>query len=159
MSVRIAECSFHRAKEYLVTRPEIYASLLAVIVNAQEAQIRSPRISLSKHLRREFICEGWQPDFQFAQGRAHIQYFDFFKNRVAIDIEFSRYELIYRDFIQFLVAYNANRINVGVIIANTKAGLERIKHKSAGPNFERVLEELDWLRPTLTVPIWLIGLK
>jgi hypothetical protein len=25
--------------------------------------------------------------------------------------------------------------------------------------YERVLEEVDWLRPTLTVPIWIIDLK
>jgi hypothetical protein len=89
----------------------------------------------------------------------HTQYFDFFKQRVAIEIEFSRYEFVYRDFIRFLAAYNANKIDVGIIITNTKAGMERIKHKSSGPNYERVLEELDWLRPTLTVPLWIIGLK
>jgi hypothetical protein len=37
--------------------------------------------------------------------------------------------------------------------------MERIKHKSSGPSFERVLEELDWLRPTLTVPLRIIALK
>ncbi len=46
-----------------------------------------------------------------------------------------------------------------MLITNTRAGLSRIKGKSSGPNYERVLEELDWLRPTLIVPIWVIGLK
>jgi hypothetical protein len=157
--VRIAEYSFHHAKEYLLTRPEIHASLLAVVVNAQEAQIRSPRISLIKHLHREFICEGWQANFQLERGKLHTQYFDFFKNRVAIGIEFSHYEFIYQDFIQFLAAYNADKIDIGVLITNTKKGLSRIKYKSSGSSYERVCEELDWLHPTLTVPIWLIGLN
>ena len=45
------------------------------------------------------------------------------------------------------------------IINNTREGLKRIKPKSSGRSFERVCEELDWLRPTLTVPLWIIGLK
>ncbi|HXR46769.1 MAG TPA: BglII/BstYI family type II restriction endonuclease [Candidatus Limnocylindrales bacterium] len=157
--MRIAEYSIHRSKEYLVTRPEIHASLLAAVVNAQEAQIRAPKTSIVKHLCREFKSEGWQADFQFEQGKLHTQYFDFFRNRVAVGIEFSRYEFIYQDFIRFLAAYNANKIDVGVIITNTREGLERIKYKSSGSNYERVLEELDWLCPTLTVPLWIIGLK
>ena len=157
--MRIAEYSFHHAKDYLLTRPEIYASLLATVVNAQEAQIRGPKTSLCKHLRREFASEGWQVNFRFDQNKLYTQYFDFFKDNVAVEIELSRYEFIYRDFIRFLAAYNANKIDVGVIITNTKAGLERIKCKSSGPSYERVCEELDWLRPTLTVPLWIIGLK
>ena len=140
-------------------RPEIHASLLAAIINAQEAQIRSPGIALDKHLRREFGSEGWQANFQFDQGKLKTQSFDFFKKRVAIEIEFSRYEFIYGDFIRFLAAYNADKIDVGVLITSTKEGMSRIKYKSPGPSYERVCEELDWLRPTLTVPICLIGLK
>ena len=48
-----------------------------------------------------------------------------------------------RDFIRFLAAHNANKIHVGVIITNTREGLNRIKHKSSGPSYERVCEELD----------------
>jgi hypothetical protein len=33
--------------------------------------------------------------------------------------------------------------------------VQRAEH----PDYERVCEELDWLRPTLTVPLWIIGLK
>jgi hypothetical protein len=147
------------AKEFLVTKPELHGSLLAVVINAQEAQRQTPHIPTPDLLRREFILEGWQQKFRLEQGKQHTQYFDFFKSRVAIEIEFSRYEFIYRDFIRFLAAYNANKIDLGDIITNTKAGMQRIKHKSSGPSFERVCEELDWLRPTLTVPLWVIGLK
>ena len=157
--MRVLEHSFRHAKEWLLTRPEIHASLLAVIINAQEAQISSPRISLSRHLRRAFLAEGWQENHQLVRGQLHAQHVDFFKSGVAIEIELARYEFIYRDFIRFLAAYNANKIDVGVIITNTKAGLGRIKYRSSGPNYERVLEELEWLRPTLTVPLWIIGLK
>jgi hypothetical protein len=154
--VRIDDLSFRYGKEFLTTRPETLASILAVVVNAQEAQLRAPQISIADHLKTELFSEGWKKEALKAKP-AHI--FNFFKQRVAIETEFSRYEFIYRDFIRFLAAYNANKIDVGVIITNTKAGLERIKYKSSGPNYERVLEELDWLRPTLTVPLWIIGLK
>jgi len=155
--VRIDELSFRFGKEFLITRPETLASILAVIVNAQEAHLRKPKSSIACHLQAELSAEGWKKEI--IEGKLHTQYFDFYKSEVAIEIEFSRYEFIYRDFIRFLAAYNANKIDVGVIITNTREGLERIKYKSSGPSYERVCEELDWLRPTLTVPLWIIGLK
>jgi hypothetical protein len=30
---------------------------------------------------------------------------------------------------------------------------------ASSPNFERVCDELNWLRPTFTLPLWVIGLK
>ena len=157
--MRIDELSIRFAKEFLITQPETYASILAAIVNAQEAQIKGPSIGLPIHLKRAFKNEGWGDEAPTVEDWPHTRRFELFKSRVAIEIEFSRYEFIYRDFIRFLAAYNANKIDVGVIITNTREGLERIKYKSSGPNYERVLEELDWLRPTLTVPLWVIGLR
>jgi hypothetical protein len=57
--VRIDELSFQRGKEIVAAKPEILASILAVIVNAQEAHLRNSRISVAEHLRREFLVEGW----------------------------------------------------------------------------------------------------
>jgi hypothetical protein len=151
--VRIDEHSFRFGKEILAARPELLASVLAVVVNAQESQLRKPSISIGAHLNRELSAEGWK------KFRKRQPIFSFFKSRVAVEVEISQREFVYRSLICFLAAYNANKIDVGVLITNTRVGWERIKHKSSGPSYERVLEELEWLRPTLTVPLWIIGLK
>jgi hypothetical protein len=154
--VRIKELSFRYGKECLATRPEIFASILAAVVNTQEAQLRKPKTLIASHLKVELLAEGWKREILTEKPK---QYFDFYKQKVAIETEFSSHEFIYQDFICFLAAYNADKIDVGVIVTNTRDGSNRIKHKSSGPSYERVCEELDWLRPTLIVPLWIIGLK
>lgn len=133
---------------------------IAKILNSTVAvPVRMGKEGLTAKLSETFREHGWTGEEPLVKGEMHTQYFDFYKSRVAIEIEFSRYEFVYRDFIRFLAAYNADKIDVGVIITNTREGLKRIKYKSSGPSYERIREELDWLRPTLTVPLWIIGLK
>jgi hypothetical protein len=93
------------------------------------------------------------------ENQPHEQRFDLMKERVAIEVEFSRYEFLSRDYIRFLAAYNADKIDVGVLITNSKSGLKRVKGKAVAPYIDRVKADLDWLRGTITVPIWVIGLK
>jgi hypothetical protein len=151
--VRINELSFRFGKEIFAARPEQYASVLAAVVNSQESHLRKPSIPVEIHLRRELSAEGWNKSENVQPG------FSFIKSRVAIEIEFSCYEYIYRDFVHFLAADKADEIDVGVIITNTREGMKRMKNKYSTHNYERVCHELEWLRPTLHVPLWIIGLK
>jgi hypothetical protein len=151
--------SYRHADEILNSNLSVKNEILHVINATAAVPVQQGEEGLTAKLSEAFRAQGWSGEVPVVEGKLHTQYFDFFKNRVAIEIEFSRYEFIYRDFIRFLAAYNENKIDVGVIITNTRAGLDRIKYKSSGPNYERVCEELSWLRPTLTVPIWVIGLK
>jgi hypothetical protein len=148
--VRISEFSFRSGKETVAKHPEILASIFAAIVNAQEAQLQKPKISIVKHLERELSAERWtKPE----------QNLSFLKKRVSLEIEFSHYEFVYRDFIRFLAAYATDKIIVGVLITNTEVGADRIKHKSDQPHFERVCQELKPLRSSFLVPIWVVGLR
>ncbi len=106
-----------------------------------------------------FDSRGWQKEVPVSSDEAHEQRFDLCKERVAIEIEFSRYEFLYRDYLRFLSAYNADKIDVGVLITHGESGLARTKHPSGAPSLARVQADLAWLRPTITVPIWVIGLK
>ncbi len=77
----------------------------------------------------------------------------------GVEIEFSRYEFIYRDHFRFLSAYNADKIDVGVLIINADPKGGRVKHPAVAPSLARVKDDLAWLRPTLTVPLWIVALK
>jgi hypothetical protein len=159
LEVQIEPFSYRHADEILNSNLPVKNEILKILNSAVAVPVQKGEEGLTAKLSEAFREHGWSGEVPVIEGKLHTQFFDFYKSRVAIEIEFSRYEFIYRDFIRFLAAYNANKIDVGVIITNTRAGLERIKHKSSGPSYERVLEELDWLRPTLTVPLWIIGLK
>ena len=151
--------SYRHADVILNSNYAVKEDITKILNSAVAVPVRMGKEGLTAKLSETFRKHGWTGEEPLVKGKLHTQYFDFYKSRVAIEIEFSRYEFVYRDFIRFLAAYNADKIDVGVIITNTRAGLPRIKHKSSGPSYERVLEELDWLRPTLTVPLWIIGLK
>jgi len=134
--VRIDEFSFRFGKEIIAARPELFASVLAALVNAQEARRRNQKISNEIHLRREFTAEGW------SKGQSLKPRFSFLKERIAIQILFSD-----RDLLRFLSAFVSDQIDVGVLIVDSKTELNRIK------------ADLAWLRGIITVPVWVIGLK
>ena len=134
--MRIDEFSIRFGKEILWARPELHASILAALVNAQEAHLREPNISKAEHLRREFAAEGW------LKGRASEPRFSFLRERVAVQIRFSN-----RVLLRFLFAFKADQIDVGVLIVDSKSQLSR------------VTTDLIWLRPALTVPLWVICLR
>ena len=159
LEVQIETLNYRHAVEILNSNLAVKDDITKILNAAVAVPVQKGEEGLTAKLSEAFREHGWTGEEPVVKGKLHTQYFDFYNSRVAIEIEFSRYEFIYRDFIRFLAAYNANKIDVGVIITNTKAGMERIKHKSSGPSYERVCEELEWLRPTLTVPLWIIGLK
>lgn len=134
--MRIDEFSFRFGKKILASRPALFASVLAALINAQEAHLRKPKVSKAKYLRREFSAEGWSKR-QLSEPR-----FSFLKERIAIQILFSD-----RDLLRFLSAFVSDQIDVGVLIVDSKTELNRIK------------ADLAWLRSTITVPIWVIALK
>jgi len=148
--VRISELSFRSGKKAVAKHPEILASIFAAIVNAQEAQLKKPRISIEKHLQRELLEESWTKSKKNPS---------FLNGHVAVHTEFSRYELVYRDIFQLLAAYNEGRIDASVIITNTMVGSRRVKHRLNESHFERVCKELERLYPSFPVPIWVIGLR
>lgn len=111
--------------------------------------------SLHSRIIKDFVARGWDTEIPVAANQPHEQRFDLFKKPVAVEIEFSRYEFLYRDYMRFLYAYNANAIEVGVLVIQFSAP----KGKSYAPSLERVKADLAWLRGTITVPIWVIALK
>jgi hypothetical protein len=48
---------------------------------------------------------------------------------------------------------------VGVLILHADSALDRVKHKAVAPSLSRVQDDLAWLRPPLTVPLWVVALK
>jgi len=115
--------------------------------------------ALTPRIVTAFLARGWQKEVRVAEDQPHEQRFDLFKERVAIEIEFSRYEFLSRDYLRFLSAYNGDKIDVGVFITHAESGLARVKQKAVAPSLARVKADLAWLRGTITVPIWVIALK
>jgi hypothetical protein len=84
-----------------------------------------------------------------------------FKERVAVEIELSCRERLYRDYWRFLMAEMDGRLDVGVIIVqDDDAGFFGLNgHRNGVPHLDDVIEDLNSLRSAITVPIWVIALS
>ncbi|HET7624294.1 MAG TPA: BglII/BstYI family type II restriction endonuclease [Verrucomicrobiae bacterium] len=151
--------SYRHAEEILNSHLAIKREITCVLEEVEEANVAAGADGLTPKICSAFTSRKWQKEVLVMENQPHEQRFDLLKDRVAIEIEFSRYEFLSRDYIRFLSAYNADKIDVGVLITHSMSGLSRVKGKSIAPSMRRVQADLAWLRGTITVPIWVIGLK
>ena len=151
--------SYRHAEEILNAHLSIKREIENALGKVQETRVSAKADSLTRRIVEAFTERGWQKEVLVADNQPHEQRFDLLKDNVAIEIEFSRYEFLSRDYLRFLSAYNADKIDVGVLITHSETGLARVKGKAVAPSLVRVKADLAWLRGTITVPIWVIALK
>ena len=113
-----------------------------------------------QQIQKAFARHGWEPEALVSQRTAKRHHFDLFKERVAIEIEISNRELLYRDYMRFLLAEAEGRIDVGVILLLDYEA--RYVHpcgmRNGLPRLEDVEDDLRSLRPAIGVPIWAVAL-
>ena len=78
---------------------------------------RQPRDASCPHsqIQLAFQHQGWKAEALVSPRTAKRHHFDLYKDRVAIEIELSNRELLYRDYLRFLLAEADGRLDVGVI--------------------------------------------
>jgi hypothetical protein len=157
--VQFETFSYRHAEEILNSHLAIKREIVAALEEVEEAKVEAGSDGLTPRICSAFVKRKWEKEVCVMENQPHEQRFDLLKDRVAIEIEFSRYEFLSRDYIRFLAAYNTDKIDVGILITTSKSGLTRLKHKAVAPYVDRVKTDLAWLRGTITVPIWVIGLK
>jgi hypothetical protein len=159
LGVQYDTFSYRHAEEILNAHLSVRREITSALDEVQEANVGIGKDSLTPKIVESFVSRGWEKEVRVADNQPHEQRFDLFKDRVAIEIEFSRYEFLSRDYLRFLSAYNSDKIDIGVLITHSETGLSRVKHKAVAPSIIRVKADLAWLRGTITVPIWVIALK
>jgi hypothetical protein len=122
----------------------------------QPAEDLSPHLQIQKAFHRH----GWRREALVSPRTAKRQYFDLFKERVAIEIELSNRELLYRDYLRFAVAETEGRLDVGIILVldEDARDLHPCGLRNGLPRLEDVADDLYSLRGTLGVPIWVVAL-
>jgi hypothetical protein len=159
LGVEFDTVSYRHAVEILNSKHAVKCEIEEIIKATKSVQVQQGPQGLTTGLMSAFLSKGWVAEKPVSDKDTHEQRFDLFKERVAIEIEFSRYEFVYRDYFRFLSAYNVDMIDVGVLITHAASGLTRVKHPGCAPSLTRIKDDFSWLRPSLTVPIWVIALK
>ncbi len=91
------------------------------------------------------------------------QMFDNYSNeyRIGVEIETSRYEWLYRDYMRFIRADQANMVDVGILIVFADKALAKSSKKwpEHAPKLKDIKDDLKMFYATITIPILAIGLK
>lgn len=144
----------HRLKK------EIESILLALELEPPSAHCKGDPYGPHRQIQRAFLRRRWAGEVIVSPRSNYRHRFDIYKERIAIEIELSSRERLYRDYFRFLMAEMDGRIDVGVIIlldADTHCLLHN-GNKNGAPLLEDVIDDLNTMRSTITVPIWVIAL-
>jgi hypothetical protein len=121
----------------------------------------APGPSPHRYLQEAFKKCGWTSEALVSRSTLRRHYFDLFKDRVAIEIEFSNRENLYRDYFRFMLAEHEGMIDVGVIITWDPRIEAHIVEISQGgiADLQQARDDLGWIRLWFRMPIWVIGLS
>ena len=133
----------------------------------RELELRLPRpyapagaLSPHRQVQQAFLRYGWQAEALVSARTGKRHHFDLYKDRVAIEIELTNREMLYRDYIRFLLADAEGRIDVGVIILLDQEAryLHPAALRNGIPRLEDVAGDLRSLYNVIGVPIWVVAL-
>lgn len=118
-------------------------------------------INAHRYLQEAFKQRGWKSEVLVSDRTMRRHFFDLYKDRVAIEIEFSNRENLYRDYFRFLLAEHEGMIDVGVIITwDPRQQPELLEVPANGrADLQQARDDLGWIRLWYRIPIWVIGLS
>ena len=115
-----------------------------------------------QQIQRAFLKHGWHAETPVSRRRnARRQYFDLFKDRVAVEIELSSRSMLYRDYVRFLLAEAEGQIDVGVLLLldHDARDVHPAGLRNSLPRIEDVEDDLHSLRSVFSVPIWVVAIS
>lgn len=165
--MRYNEFSHRHGKELLqILHPDILSEV-KTILDTSEPFLHGAKkgITVKNHLTDTFVYHGWQKEGRASFGTNKNDFLDLCKWKVAIEMEFSRLEMLFRDFFRFMLLYERQEIDVGIILtidemAYERWNLEVKSYKSARASLQKLN---DFLRgdyaSVVNVPLWCIGIE
>jgi len=121
--------------------------------------------TVKEYITNPFVEYGWTKE-----GRADFKtdkrdFVDLCKWKVAIEMEFSRFEMFFRDFFRFMLLYDRREIDLGIIITLSDLAYQRWKgeakaYESARASFKKLVDFLKGdYSSVVSVPLWCIGIE
>lgn len=165
--MRYNEYSYRHGKELLQTlHPEIVKEIESLLKELPPYPHGKEKKKTAKtYLANAFIEKGWTTEDKVNLGTDKKDYVDIYKNKIAIEMEFSRFEMFFRDFFRFMLLYQKKQIDAGIILTLDDMAYEQwgsgVKsYHSARASFQRVRDFLEGQYSTIViVPIWCIGIE
>ena len=165
--MRYNDYSHRHGKELLhVLHPRILNEIQTILENTPPFPHGAEKgLTAKNHLTDAFAAIGWETEGIANFSTDKKDALDLCKWKVAIELEFSRFEMFFRDFFRFMLLYERREIDVGVIITLDEMAYERWQggvssYRSARASLQRVVDFLKGdYSSVVTVPLWCIGIE
>lgn len=121
--------------------------------------------TVKEYISEAFITQGWEKEGRADFGTDKKDFVDLCKWKIAIEMEFSRFEMFFRDFFRFMLLYERQEIDVGIIITLDEMAYQRWQggvksYKSARASLQKLVDFLKGdYSSIVSVPIWCIGIE
>ena len=121
--------------------------------------------SPKNYLADAFKKLGWTTEGRADFNTDKKNYVDLCKWKVAAEMEFSRFEMFFRDFFRFMLLFDKKEIDAGIIITLDESAFERWSseakpYKPARASFAKLVDILNGdYRTLVRVPLWCIGIE
>lgn len=165
--MRYNEYSHRHGRELLqVLRPDILSQVQTELGKLKPFPHGAKKGKTVKdYITEAFTAHGWEKECRADFKTDKTDFIDLCKWKVAIEMEFSRFEMFFRDFFRFMLLYERREIDVGIIITLDEMAYQRWQgeaksYKSARASFQKLV---DFLRgdysSVVNVPMWCIGIE
>jgi hypothetical protein len=121
--------------------------------------------TVKEYLGDAFVQRGWEREHKVDFSPNKNDFIDLYKKRVAVEMEWSRFEMFFRDFFRFMLLYERKEIDVGIVLTFDEMAYERWRgeakaYKSARASLQKLTDFLKGnYSSVVTVPLWCIGIE
>lgn len=165
--MRFKDYSHRHGKELLqLIRPGLYSEITESLSGLPAYQHGSEKGKTVKSLMEfSFKRLGWSLEKPVSLSKGKGDFVDLYKDQVAIEMEWSRFEMFFRDFFRFMLMYERKEIEVGILLTFDDMAYERwgsaaLPYRSARASLGRLVDFLQGDYHTVVrVPIWCIGIE
>jgi len=105
----------------------------------------------------EFRARGWQCQPAVTEDEVTGIKADYKKDRVQVEVQFGNMARWYTDVFKFQVSYSLDLIDVAVLVVPMQGFASTIDENVA--YYERVMRELPYAKMSITLPIWVVGVR
>ena len=165
--MRINEFSYRHGKELLqILHPDTYHEIKSLLEKSPpfvHGEIKGK--TAKEDLTNIFTACGWIKEEIVTFSSDKKDAIDLYKSKIAIEMEFSRFEMFFRDFFRFMLMYEREAIDVGIIITLDEMAYERwhenVKsYRAARASLQRLIDFLTGDYSTIVkVPLYCIGIE
>jgi len=155
--MRYDKYSYRFAEEILNSKLELKKEIEDIIRQIDAKTFQGNEDKPHDIIKRAFINKGWSEE-EIISEKIKMKH-DLFKQRIAIEIETSHIVHTYKDYLKFLLSFNEDKIDVGILIVYSDSYVKKYRLGSDKPKLSKVKKDLNLLRTVVPVPIYVIGLE